>query len=55
MTKTQINHFKTFVENLFNALNLNFIEFDEKKIIYINRDDDVFVDEHIEIDVKKIK
>ena len=38
---------------MLNAFNLSFVEFDEKKIIHINRDNDVFVDEHIEIDIKK--
>ena len=32
---------------------MSFIKFDKKKIIHINRDDDVFIDEHIEIDVEK--
>ena len=52
MIKTQINYFELFIENLLNALNLNFVKFN-KKIIHINDNDDVFVNKHIEIDIEK--
>ena len=51
--KAHIRHLKALTKSLFDLLNELFVEFDDKKIVHENNDDNFVVEKNVLIDIQK--